>query len=99
MTQTTFQSLRWLMQAPILQAKASLLSLTAARQIMHSNGCSCVSFLLASFTLAFQRLAQGLSRFVSVLSSFMRKDLDSYIANDKGFQYVDGSSSALETRD
>ena len=48
-----------------------------------------LAFNFASRTFAFQRLAQGLSRSVSAFSSFMRKHLDSCIANDQCFQYVD----------
>ena len=48
-----------------------------------------LAFIFALPTVAFQRLAQGLSRSFSAFASFIRKHLDSCIANDNCFQYLD----------
>ena len=56
-----------------------------------------LAFNFESRTYAFQRLAQGLSRSVTSFSSFMRKYLDSCIAADRCFQYVDDVGSAAHT--
>ena len=48
-----------------------------------------IAFNFASRTFAYKGLAQGLSRFVSDFSSFMRKYLDPVVKADKCAQYVD----------
>ena len=48
-----------------------------------------LAFTYASKTLAYQRLAQGLSRALSAFSSFMREYLDRVIKADQCAQYVD----------
>ena len=48
-----------------------------------------LSFNFASRTLAYRRLAQGLSRSRSAFSSFMREYLDKVIKADQCAQYVD----------
>ena len=58
-----------------------------------------LAFNFASRTFAYTRLAQGLSRSVSAFSSFMRKYLDTCIANDQCFQYVDDLGTAAHNFD
>ena len=48
-----------------------------------------LAFSFASRTLAYKRLAQGLSRSVSAFSSFMREYLDPVVKADQCAQYVD----------
>ena len=48
-----------------------------------------LAFNFASRTIAYQRLAQGLSRSVSAVSSFMRKYLDTVVKADQCAQCVD----------
>ena len=48
-----------------------------------------LEFNFASRTLAYKRLAQGLSRSVSLFSSFMRECLDPVVKADQCAQYVD----------
>ena len=48
-----------------------------------------LAFNFASRTFAYKRLAQGLSRSVSALSSFMREYLDPVVKDDQCAQYVD----------
>ena len=48
-----------------------------------------LAFNFASETLAYKRRAQGLSRSVSVFSSFMREYLDPVVKADQCAQYVD----------
>ena len=48
-----------------------------------------LAFNFASRTLAYRRLAQGLSRSVSAFSSFMREYLDPVVKADQCAQYVD----------
>ena len=48
-----------------------------------------LGFNFASRTFAYKRLAQGLSRSVSVFSSFMREYLDPVVEADQRAQYVD----------
>ena len=48
-----------------------------------------LAFNFASRTFAYKRLAQGLSRSVSVFSSFMREYLDPVVKADQCAQYVD----------
>ena len=47
------------------------------------------AFNFASRTVTYKRLAQGLSRFVSAFSSFMREYLDAVVKADQYAQYVD----------
>ena len=53
-----------------------------------------LAFNVASRTFAYQRLARGLSRSLSVLSSFMREYLDKAIKADQCAQYVDDTGIA-----
>ena len=48
-----------------------------------------LAFNFASKTFAYRRLAQGLSRYLSAFSSFIRKYLDPVIKIDQCAQYVD----------
>ena len=48
-----------------------------------------LAFNFASRTFAYRRLAQGLSRSVSVFSIFMREHLDPVVKADQCAQYVD----------
>ena len=48
-----------------------------------------IAFSFASRTLAYRRLAQGLSRALTAFSSFMREYLDKVIKADQCAQYVD----------
>ena len=48
-----------------------------------------LAFNFAGRTFAYKRLAQGLSRSVSVFSSFMREYLDPVVKADQCAQYVD----------
>ena len=48
-----------------------------------------LGFNFASRTFHYKRLAQGLSRFVSAFSSFMREYLDTVVKADQYPQYVD----------
>ena len=48
-----------------------------------------LAFNFASWTFAYKRLAQGLSRALSAFSSFMREYLDKLIKVDQCAQYVD----------
>ena len=52
------------------------------------------AFNFASRTFAYKRLAQGLSRSVSVFSSFMREYLDPVVKADQCAQYVDDIGNA-----
>ena len=56
-----------------------------------------LAFNFLSRTLAYLRLAQGLSRSVSAFSSFMRKYLYPCIVADQCFQYVDDLGTAAAT--
>ena len=58
-----------------------------------------LAFNFASPTVAFQRLAQGLSRSFSAFTSFNRKHLDSCIANDHCFQYLDDLGTGARSFD
>ena len=53
-----------------------------------------LAFNLAGRTIAYKRLAQGLSRFVSPFSSFMREYLDPVVNADHCAQYVDDIGTA-----
>ena len=58
-------------------------------QMADQRSVEMLAFNFASRTFAYKRLAQGLSRFVSVFSSFMRKYLDPVVKADQGAHYVD----------
>ena len=56
-----------------------------------------LSFNSASRTFAYRRLAQGLSKALSALSSFMQEYLDTVIKADQCAQYVDDIGIAANT--
>ena len=56
-----------------------------------------LKFNFASQTFAYRRLAQGLSRSLSAISSFMREYLDTLIKEDQCTQNVDDSGIAANT--
>ena len=58
-------------------------------QMAEQRSMELLAFNFASRTFAHRRLAQGLSRFVSVFSSFMREYLDPVVKADQSAQYVD----------
>ena len=58
-------------------------------QMADQRSVEMLAFNFASRTLAYKRLAQGLSRSVSAFSSFMREYLDPVVKADQCGQYVD----------
>ena len=58
-------------------------------QMADQRSVEMLAFNFASRTFAYKRLAQGLSRFVSAFSSFVRDFLDPVIKADQCAQYVD----------
>ena len=58
-------------------------------QMADQRSVEMLEFNFASRTFAYKRLAQGLSRSVSALSSFMREYLDPVVKTDQCAQYVD----------
>ena len=58
-------------------------------QMADQRSVEMLTFNFASRTIAYKRLAQGLSRYVSAFSSFMREYLDPVIKADQSAQYVD----------
>ena len=58
-------------------------------QMADQRSVEMLAFHFASRTLAYKRLAQGLSRSVSVISSFMREHLDPVVKADQCAQNVD----------
>ena len=58
-------------------------------QMADQRSVEMLAFNFASRTFAYKRLAQGLSRSVSALSSFMREYLDPVVKADQCAQYVD----------
>ena len=58
-------------------------------QMADQRSVEMLAFNFASRTFAYRRLAQGLSRSVSVFSSFMREYLDPVVKADQRAQYVD----------
>ena len=56
-----------------------------------------LAFNFASKTLAYRRLAQGLSRSLTAFSSFIRKYLDPVIKADQCAQYFDDIGIAAKT--
>ena len=64
-------------------------------QIADYQSIQMLAFIFASRTFAYRRLAQGLSRSLSVFSSFMREYLDQAIKADQCAQYVDDIGIAV----
>ena len=58
-------------------------------QMADQRSVEMLAFNFANGTLAYRRLAQGLSRSVSAFSSFMREYLDPVVKADQCAQYVD----------
>ena len=58
-------------------------------QMAGQRSVEMLAFNFASWTFAYKRLAQGLSRSVSAFSSFMRQYLDPVVKADQCAQYVD----------
>ena len=58
-------------------------------QMADQRSIEMLAFNFASWTFAYKRLAQGLSRALSAFSSFMREYLDEVIKVDQCAQYVD----------
>ena len=58
-------------------------------QMADQRSIETLAFIFASRTFAYKTLAQGLSRFVSAFSSFMREYLDPMVKADQCAQYVD----------
>ena len=58
-------------------------------QMADQRSVELLAFNFASGTFAYKRLAQGLSRSVSALSSFMREYLDPVVKADQCAQYMD----------
>ena len=58
-------------------------------QMAEQRSVEMLAFNFTSRTFAYKRLAQGLSRSVSALSSFMREYLDPVVKADQCAQYVD----------
>ena len=68
-------------------------------QIAHQKSVQPLAFNFANRTFAYLRLAQGLSRSLSLFSSFMREYLDKAIKADKCAQYVDDIGKATNSPD
>ena len=66
-------------------------------QMADQQSIELLAFNFASRTFAHRRLAQGLSRSLSAISSFMREYLDAVIKADQGAQYVDDIGIAAST--
>ena len=66
-------------------------------QMADRRSVELLAFNFASKTFAYRRLAQGLSRALSVFSSFMREYLDTVIKADQCAQYVDDIGIAANT--
>ena len=58
-------------------------------QMADKRSVEMLAFNFASRTFAYERLAQGLSRYVSAFSSFMCESLDPVVKADQCAQYVD----------
>ena len=56
-----------------------------------------LAFNFASGTFAYRRLAQGLSRSLSAILSFIREYIDPVIKGEQGAQYVDNIGIAAKT--
>ena len=59
-------------------------------QMANQRSVEMLAFNFASRTFAYKRLAQGLRRSVSAISSFMREYLDPVVKTDECAEYVDG---------
>ena len=76
-------------------ARKSLICKLDCSQVYHclqmadQRSVEMLAFNFVSRTLAYKRLAQGLSRSVSAFSSFMREYLDPVVKADQCAQYVD----------
>ena len=68
-------------------------------QMADQRSIEMLAFNFASRTFAYRRLAQGLSRALSVFSSFMREYLDKVIKADQCAQYVDDIGIAASDAD
>ena len=66
-------------------------------QMADQQSIELLAFNFASRTFAYRRLAQGLSRYLSAFSSFLRKYLDPVIKADQCAQYVDDIGIAANT--
>ena len=66
-------------------------------QMADQRSVELLAFNFASRTFAYRRLAQGLSRAQSAVSSFMREYLDSVIKADQCAQYLDDIPIAANT--
>ena len=66
-------------------------------QMAHQQSIELLAFNLASRTIAYRRLAQGLSCSLSAFSSFIREYLDPVIKADQCAQYVDDIGIAANT--
>ena len=68
-------------------------------QIADQRSIEMLAFNFASHTLAYRRLAQGLSRALSAFSSLMREYLDKFIEGDQCVKYVDDIGIAAKDAD
>ena len=68
-------------------------------QMADQKSVELLAFNLARRTYAYLRMAQGLSRSLSIFCSCMREYLDSVIQADKCAQYVDDIGIATNTPD
>ena len=66
-------------------------------QMADKRSVEMLAFNFTRRTFAYKRLAQGLSRSVSVFSSFMRESLDPVVKADQCAQYVDDIGIAANT--
>ena len=66
-------------------------------QMADQRSVELLAFNFVSRTFAYRRLAQGLSRALSAISSFMREYLDSVIKADQCARYVDDIGIAANT--
>ena len=66
-------------------------------QLADQQSIELLAFNFASRTLAYRRLAHGLSRSLSAISSFIREYLDPVIKTDQCAQYVDDIGIAANT--
>ena len=66
-------------------------------QMAHEESIHLPSFNFGSRTLAYQRLAQGLKRYLSVFTCAIREYLDPVVRTDRRAQYVDDISVAAHT--
>ena len=66
-------------------------------QMADQQSIELIAFNFASRTFAYRRLAQGISRSLSAISSFKREYLDSVIKANQRAQYVDDFGKAANT--